>query len=97
MRVSDPSTASATVNVIVRVTEVNEPPASSDVVPTLLSVVERGGLPDIAGHHGLSTDGASIDADTYAVTDQDGSVSDPDGYDDTTPTYEYSVSGFDGE
>ena len=32
---------------------------------------------------------------TYAVTDQDGSVSDPDGYDDTT--YTYSVSGADGD
>ena len=44
VRVSDPSTASATVNVIVRVTEVNEPPAFKDDAPTLLSVVEN--LPD---------------------------------------------------
>ena len=41
VRVSDPSTASATVNVIVRVTEVNEPPAFKDEAPTLLSVVEK--------------------------------------------------------
>ena len=96
MRASDPSTASATVNVIVRVTEVNEPPAFKDEAPTLLSVVERAGLPDIPditdGH-----DGSPIDAGTYAVTDQDGIVTGPDGYDDTTPTYEYSVSGPDGE
>ena len=93
VRVSDPSTASATVNVIVTVTEVNEPPAFSDVVPTLLSVVEKvdEDPPDIKIEHS----GASIDADTYAVTDQDGSVSDPDGYDDTT--YTYSVSGADGD
>ena len=41
VRASDPSTASATVNVIVRVTEVNEPPTFKDEAPTLLSVVEK--------------------------------------------------------
>ena len=93
VRVSDPSTAFATVNVIVTVTEVNEPPAFKDEAPTLLSVVEKvdENPPDIKIEHS----GASIDADTYAVTDQDGSVSDPDGYDDTT--YTYSVSGADGD
>ena len=93
VRVSDPSTAFAVVNVIVRVTEVNEPPAFGDGAPTLLSVVEKVDKdpPDIKIEHS----GASIDADTYAVTDQDGSVSDPDGYDDTT--YTYSVSGADGD
>ena len=34
-----------------------------------------------------------IDANTFAVTDQDGEVSGPDGYDDTS--YTYSVSGTD--
>ena len=93
VRVSDPSTASVTVNVIVTVTEVNEPPAFKDEAPTLLSVVEKVNEdpPDIKIEHS----GASIDADTYAVADQDGSVSDPDGYDDTT--YAYSVSGVDGD
>ena len=41
VRVSDPSTASATVNVIVRVTNVNEPPDFAEDVPTLLRVVEN--------------------------------------------------------
>ena len=89
VRASDPSTASATVNVIVRVTEVNEPPAFDDDAPTLLSVVENTDPPDITVGHG----GPAIDADTYAVTDQDGSVAGSDGYDDTT--YTYSVSGAD--
>ena len=92
VRASDPSTASATVNVIVRITEVNEAPAFDEDAPGLLSVVERAGLPDIpditVGH-----DGSPIDAGTYAVTDQDGIVTGPDGYDDTT--YTYSVSGAD--
>ena len=43
VRVSDPSTASATVNVIVRVTNVNEPPAFDEDVPTVLRVDE---IPD---------------------------------------------------
>ena len=89
VRVSDPSTASATVNVIVRVTEVNEAPAFDDDAPTLLSVVENADPPVITTGHG----GAPIDADTYVVTDQDGSVTGPDGYDDTT--YTYSVLGAD--
>ena len=93
VRVSDPSTASVTVNVIVTVTEVNEPPAFSDVVPTLLSVVEKvdEDPPDIKIEHS----GASIDADTYAVTDQDGSADGPEGYDPTI--YTYTVSGADGD
>ena len=89
VRASDPSTASATVNVIVRVTEVNEAPAFDDDAPTLLSVVENADPPVITTGHG----GPHIDADTYAVTDQDGSVTGPDGYDDTT--YTYSVLGAD--
>ena len=80
-------------NVIVKVTEVNEAPAFDDDAPMLLRVVERAGpgYPVITVGH----DGLSIDANTYAVTDQDGSVTGPDGYDDTT--YTYSVSGADGE
>ena len=89
VRVSDPSTASATVNVIVRVTEVNEPPAFDEDAPTLLSVVENADPPVIAVGHG----GPLIGADTFAVTDQDGRVTGPGGYDDTT--YTYSVSGAD--
>ena len=89
VRVSDPSTASATVNVIVRVTDVNEPPAFDEDAPTLLSVVENADPPVIAVGHG----GPLIGADTFAVTDQDGSVTGPGGYDDTT--YTYSVSGAD--
>ncbi len=93
VRASDPSTAAATVNVIVTVTEVNEPPAFADDAPTLLSVVEKVNedLPVITVEHS----GDPIDANTYAVTDQDGIVSDPGGYDDTT--YTYSVSGPDGD
>ena len=89
VKVSDPSTASATVNVIVRVAEVNEAPAFHEDAPTLLSVVENADPPVITIGHG----GPSIDADNYAVTDQDGSVTGPEGYDDTT--YTYSVSGAD--
>ena len=91
VRASDPSTASATVNVIVRVTEVNEPPAFPEDAPTLLSVVENADPPVIRVGHS----GPRINANTYAVTDQDGSVTGPYGYDDTT--YTYSVSGTDGD
>ena len=89
MRASDPSTASATVNVIVRVTEVNEAPAFDDDAPTLLSVVENADPPVIT----FGDDDSPVDANTFAVTDQDGSVTGPDGYDDTT--YTYSVLGAD--
>ena len=89
VKVSDPSTASATVNVIVRVTEVNEAPAFHEDAPTLLSAVENVNPPVITIGHG----GPSIDTDTYAVTDQDGSVTGPEAYNDTT--YTYSVSGAD--
>ena len=89
VRASDPSTASAIVNVIVRVAEVNEAPAFDDDAPTLLSVIENRAVIRV-GH---SSD--SIGASTFAVTDQDGSVTGPDGYDDTV--YTYSVSGADGD
>ena len=93
VRASDPSTASATVNVIVRITEVNEPPAFADDAPTLLSVVEKVNedTPVIRIEH----DGDPIDAATYVVIDQDGEVTGADGYNDTT--YEYSVTGADGD
>ena len=93
VRVSDPSTAFATVNLIVRITEVNEPPAFNDDAPTLLSVEENPeGLPVITVRHS----GARIDdPPAYAVTDQDGSADGPDGYDPTI--YTYTVSGADGD
>ncbi len=100
VRVSDPSTAFATVNVIVRITEVNEPPAFNDDAPTLLSVEENPqvseenpeGLPVITvGHGGVRID----DPPAYVVTDQDGSADGPDGYDPNI--YTYTVSGADGD
>ena len=84
VRVSDPSTASATVNVIVRVTNVNEPPSFNENVPTLLSVEENPeGRPVIT----FGDDDSEVDADTFAVTDQDGAVT----------TVSYSVTGDDRE
>ncbi len=83
VRASDPSTASATVNVVVTITDVNEPPAFPDDAPILLSVVENVDPSVIRVGHSVS----SIDADTYAVTDLD--------LDDTCCTY--SVSGADGD
>ena len=80
---SDPSTASATVNVIVTVAEVNEAPAFNDDPPTLLSVVENADPPVIRVGHSSS----EIDANTYAVTDKDS--------EDTIIAY--SVSGADGD
>ena len=91
VRVSDPSTSSATVNVIVRVVEVNEKPHFVEEVPTVLRVREKADPPAIM----FGDDDTPVNADTYAVTDQDGSVTGPDGYDDTT--YTYSVSGADGD
>ena len=93
VRVSDPSTASATVNVIVTVTNVNEPPAFDEKAPTLLRVTE-GTVAPLS--YGDATPTATVDADTYDVTDQDGSVGDgPNSYDDTT--YTYSVTGADSD
>ena len=82
VRVSDPSTSSVTVNVIVRVAEVNEPPAFDEDAPTTLRARENEDPPVITLEDGETP----VSADTYAVTDQD----DQDG-DDTT--YTYSVSG----
>ena len=101
VRASDPSTASVTVNVIVTITEVNEPPAFDDAAPTLLSVDE---IPDRKDGDGedvdppvikVGHDGSPISASTYAVTDQDGSADGPEDYDPTI--YTYSVSGTDGD
>ena len=83
VRASDPSTASATVNVIITVRNVNEPPEFAENVPTLLSVKENENPPIIKVGH----DGSAIDKDTFAVTDQDSG--------DTTFTY--SVTGDDRE
>ncbi len=91
VRASDPSTASATVNVIVRITEVNEAPAFDEDAPALLSVVENEDPPVIT----FGDDDSPVVAATYAVTDEDGSVTGPDGYDDIT--YTYSVSGADSD
>ena len=87
VRASDPSTASATANVIVTVVNMNEPPRFDVDAPTVLRVTEvvedeeDAEPPDIALADGVT----GIDAGTYAVTDQD------DEDDDTS--YTYSVSG----
>ena len=81
VRVTDPSTASATVNVVVAVTEVNEPPAFREDAPTVLRVRENVDPLVLTLEDGET----KVDEETYAVTDQDGS--------DTPDTY--SVSGAD--
>ena len=91
VRVSDPSTASATVNVIVTVTGVNEPPAFDEDAPTALRVRENADSPVIT----FGESDTPVDFNTYAVTDQDGSVGGPHPYDDTS--YTYSVSGPDSD
>ena len=81
VRVSDPSTASATVNVIVTVTEVNEAPLFDEDAPTVLRVTENADPPVIT----FGDSDTLVPPDTYAVTDQDGN--------DSCCTY--SVSGTD--
>ena len=72
VKVSDPSTASATVNVIVRVTNVNEPPSFDEDVPTALRVRENQD-PEINPLAITFGDADSeVDVATFAVTDQDG-------------------------
>ena len=98
VRVSDPSTAADTVNVILTVTEVNEAPHFDEDAPTLLSVTENDDSdvsPVISPVIRIEHDDTPVDADTFAVTDQDGRVDGPDGYDDTT--YTYRVSGADSD
>ena len=68
VRASDPSTASATVNVIVRVTDANEAPAFDEDVPTVLRVRENADPPTLK----FGDDDSPVDAETFAVTDQDG-------------------------
>ena len=82
VRASDPSTASATVNVIVTVRDVNEPPTFSEDVPTVLKVRENEDSPVIAVE-GTTT---PVDFDDY-VTDQDSA----------TATFSYSVTCDDRE
>ena len=65
VRVSDPSTSSVTVNVIVRVAEVNEPPAFDEDAPTTLRARENADPPVITLEDGETP----VSADTYAVTD----------------------------
>ena len=80
VRVSDPSTASATVNVIVTVTDVNEPPRFDEDAPTVLKVVENADPLVI-----MAVDGSTaVDANTYDVTDRDVNTTGPHPYDDTT-------------
>ena len=92
MRVSDPSTASTTVNVIVRVTNENEPPDFKEDIPTLLRVDEIPDRKDADSEDAdpvirRGDDDNGVDANTFDFTDQDGAV--------TTPTY--SVSGADAK
>ena len=67
VRVSDPSTASDTVNVIVKVDEVNEPPAFGEDAPTLLRVKENEASPVIR----LEVDDTTLADDAYDASDQD--------------------------
>ena len=93
VRASDPSTASATVNVIVTVADVNEPPRFVDEdPPTALRVKEN--LVDSEDNRPIITleDGETeVDENTYRVVDLDVEGSDPPAYDDSS--YSYSVSG----
>ena len=89
VKVSDPSTASATVNVIITVDDVNEPPEFDEDAPTVLRVRENANPPAIT----FGDSDTPVVADTFAVTDQDGNV--PDRYNDTI--YTYSVTGDDKE
>ena len=92
VRASDPSTASATVDVIVRVTNVNEPPAFNEDVPTVLRVMEIPDRKDADSEDAdpvirRGDDDSAVVASTFAVTDQDAG--------DTSFTY--SVTGDDRE
>jgi len=84
VRVSDPSTASATVNVIVTVTGLNEPPEFDKDVPTVLSVAEH----DAGKSLRTGTPPVDLQGNTYAVTDEDDE-------DDPPQTGAYSLAGAD--
>ena len=64
VKVNDPSTASATVNVIVTVSEVNEAPVFHEYAPTVLRVTENTDPPVIT----LGDGETPVDGDSYAVT-----------------------------
>ena len=83
VRVSDPSTASATVNIIVTVRDVNEPPTFDEDVPTVLRVRENADPPGIT----FGDDDSPVGKDTFTVTDEDPA--------DTARSY--SVAGDDRE
>ncbi len=83
VKVSDPSTASATVNVIVTVTNVNEPPEFDEDAPTVLSVTER----DADKNLRAGTPPVNLQGNPYAVTDEDA--------EDPPQTGAYSLEGAD--
>ena len=94
VRVSDPSTASATVNVVVTVADVNEPPVFNENAPTVLRVRENEDPPVITFEDGDTP----VVAGTYGVTDQDVKTTEPHTYNDTTDTpHTYRVSGADSD
>ena len=70
-------------NVIVTVSEVNEAPVFHEYAPTVLRVTENTDPPVITVGDGETP----VDGNSYAVTDQDGSVTGPDAYDDTSYTH----------
>ena len=90
MRVSDPSTASVTVNVIVTVTDMNEPPKFDENAPPLLKVEENQDPRDDPLDITIGDSDTELADGAYAVTDEDGETG---AYDDTS--YTYSVSGAD--
>ena len=68
VKVSDPSTASATVNVIVTVDNINEPPEFDEDAPAVLKVRENADPLVIT----IGDSDTPVAAATFAVTDQDG-------------------------
>ena len=92
VRASDPSTAFDTVNVIVAVSDVNEPPRFVDQnAPTLLRVRENVDSPVIT----FGIRDTPLDADAYTVFDLDVDETAPHPHDDRS--YSYSVSGPDSD
>ena len=92
VKVSDPSTASATVNVIIAVTDVNEAPHFlNEDGPTLLKFKEHADPPVITLEDGETPVGSQ----TFAVADEDGTFTGPHPYDDTS--YTYLISGADSD
>ena len=84
VKVSDPSTASATLNVIVTVTNVNEAPQFRKDAPTELSVAED----DTGKSLRAGTPPVELQGSTYTVTDEDAEDNPPQ-------TGAYSVEGAD--